>query len=62
MFASGLSDPWGMAFLPHRFTGDWELYVADRATGEIYKSSRDGDQSLFVSDAGIPNFLVLETE
>jgi hypothetical protein len=64
MFASGLTDPWGMAFLPRRFSGgdDLELYVADRATGEIYKYSSDGDQSLFVSDAGIPNFLVFETE
>jgi DNA-binding beta-propeller fold protein YncE len=63
-FASGLTDPWGMAFAPRQFSGDddWQLFVADRATGEIYKYNPSADQSLFVSDAGIPNFLVFETE
>jgi hypothetical protein len=64
MFASGLADPWGMAFLPRRFSGRdaGELYVADRATGEIFKYTTDGMQSVFVSDAGIPNFLAFETD
>jgi hypothetical protein len=64
MFASGLADPWGMAFSPRRFSGGdaGELYVADRGAGEIFKYTIDGTQSVFVSDAGIPNFLAFDTD
>lgn len=56
LFASGLSDPNGMAFLPGHGSGG-ELYVADRGTGRIWKYSLDGIGSVFVSDAGTPNYL-----
>ena len=64
LFASGLSDPNGMASLPGSLGGDdgGGLYVADRAAGEIFKYAADGTQSVFASDAGIPNFLVFESE
>src|SRR5262249_8874684 len=64
IFVSGLTDPWGMVFAHRISSGDdgWPLYVADRATGGIYTYDPEGNQSIFVSDAGIPNFLVFETE
>lgn len=64
IFASGLTDPWGMTFAHRSTNGDdgWPLYVADRGTGGIYTYDPDANQSTFVSDAGIPNFLVFETE
>lgn len=63
-FASGLSDPWGLAFAPRRLGGGegGELYVADRVTGEIFRYTSDRVKSVFVSAAGIPNFLAFETE
>lgn len=60
IFATGLSDPNGMAFLPGNPGGAGALYVADRGTGEILSFTFDGTQSVFISDAGIPNFLVFE--
>lgn len=62
IFASGLTDPNGMAFLPGRGRdGDaGELYVADRGVGTIFKYTRAGVQSVFVSDAGMPNFLAFD--
>lgn len=64
IFASGLNDPWGVAFSPRSLEegGGRELYVADRAAGEIFKYTSDGVQSVFASDAGIPNFLAFETD
>ncbi len=60
IFATGLSDPNGMAFLPGHLGGAGELYVADRGTGEILNYTYDGTHTVFVSDAGIPNFLAFE--
>jgi sugar lactone lactonase YvrE len=64
LFASGLNDPNGMDFLPARLSGGngGELYTADRGAGEILSYATDGTPSVFVSDAGIPNFLAFELE
>lgn len=61
LFTSGLNDPNGTAFLPG-VPGDegGELYVADRGAGAIFKYTADGTQTIFVSDAGMPNFLAFE--
>lgn len=59
IFATGLSDPNGMAF----FQGPGQpaaLYVAERGTGDILKFTYDGARSVFVGDAGMPNFLAFE--
>jgi hypothetical protein len=63
-FASGLDDPWRVAYSPRRVGGNdaAALYVADRTAGEIFKYTSDGVQSVFVSDTGIPNFLAFETD
>jgi hypothetical protein len=39
-----------------------DLNVTNLATNTVDVYSPDGNQSLFVSDAGIPNFLAFETE
>jgi hypothetical protein len=57
LFASGLSDPNGMAYLPGHGGSGGDLYVADRGTGQIWKYNLDGVGSVFVSDAGTPNYL-----
>jgi hypothetical protein len=62
IFVSGLNDPWGVALSPRGLGDGRELYVADRAAGEIFKYTSDGVQSVFASDAGIPNFLAFETD
>jgi len=59
LVASGLSHPNGMAFLAGHGSGG-ELFVADRGTGKIWKYDLGGPGSVFVSDAGTPNFLVFE--
>jgi DNA-binding beta-propeller fold protein YncE len=72
LFVFGLNDPWGVAFAPRGFetTSVGALYVADRANGKIFQCTFDpfknvpplGVQSVFISDAGIPNFLAFETD
>ena len=64
IFVSGLGDPWGVALSPRGLGegGGRELYVADRAAGQIFKYTSDGVQSVFASDAGTPNFLAFETD
>jgi hypothetical protein len=36
--------------------------MSQSAAGEIFKYTSDGVQSVFASDAGIPNFLAFETD
>jgi hypothetical protein len=63
-FARGLNDPWGVAYSPRRIGGSnaAAVYVADRTAGQILKYTSDGVQSVFVGDAGIPNFIAFETD
>ncbi len=62
-FASGLNDPFGMAFRPKRFNGDTDgvgnLFVADPTGGFIFEITPDGLKTTFAS-SGKPNFLVFE--
>ena len=62
-FASGLNDPFGMAFRPKRFNGDTEgvgnLFVADPTGGFIFQITPDGVKTTFAS-SGKPNFLIFE--
>src|SRR4030095_16753216 len=63
-FASGLADPWGLAFRPRRFSRDADgvgnLLVATRA-GQIYEFTVDGTRTPFGQAGGSPNFLAFET-
>ncbi len=62
-FASGLNDPYGMAFRPKKFNGDTDgvgnLFVADPTGGFIFQITPDGTKSTFAS-GGKPNFLIFE--
>ena len=64
-FASGLIDPWGLAFRPKRYSRDVEavgnLLVADTGAGQIYQYTVDGNRTLFGTAGGSPNFLAFET-
>lgn len=63
-FASGLNDPYGMAFRPKKFNGDTDgvgnLFVADPTGGFIFQITPDGTKTTFAS-GGKPNFLLFET-
>ncbi len=63
-FASGLNDPFGMAFRPKKFNGDTDgvgnLFVADPTGGFIFQITPGGTKTTFAS-AGKPNFLLFET-
>ena len=65
LFASGFTQPTGMDFRPARFGGDTDrvgfLYVADTASGTISQISIAGDVTPFVTDAGMPNYMVFQT-
>ncbi|HEY3663744.1 MAG TPA: hypothetical protein VGL24_11370 [Chthoniobacterales bacterium] len=62
-FASGLNDPYGMAFRPKKFSGDTDgvgnLFAADPTGGFIFQITPDGVKTTFAS-GGKPNFLVFE--
>ncbi len=58
-FASELTDPNGLALAPGEGSVR-SLYVADRGTGQILNYKLDGESTVFVSDAGIPNFLAFQ--
>jgi hypothetical protein len=64
-FASGLIDPWGLAFRPKRFSHDIDgvgnLLVADTGAGQIYEFTVDGSRTPFGPAGGSPNFLAFET-
>ena len=63
MFASGLTDPHGMAFRPRRYSIDEEgvgnLFVADPTEGNIHEFTPDGTETIFASGFN-PNFLAFE--
>ena len=65
LIASGFTQPTGMDFRPARFGGDTDrvgfLYVADTATGTISQISIAGEVTPFVTDAGMPNYVVFQT-
>jgi hypothetical protein len=65
LFASGLIDPWGLAFRPKRFSHDVDgvgnLFVADTGAGQIYEFTIHGDRTTFGPAEGMPNFLAFET-
>jgi sugar lactone lactonase YvrE len=60
-FATGFTDPWGLAFGP---SGD--LYVADRGvatvanSGRIWKVASDGSKTVWVSGLGDPMFIAFD--
>jgi len=62
-FASGITDPRGLAFRPKRYSGDVDgvgnLLVADTAGGQILQYTVDGTRTTFVT-GGNPNFLTFE--
>jgi hypothetical protein len=64
-FASGLVDPWGLAFRPKRFSNDVDgvgnLFVADTGAGQIFEFTRDGSRTPFGPTGGGPNFLAFQT-
>src|SRR4030095_3084121 len=65
LFVSGFTQPTGMDFRPARFGGDTDkvgfLYVADTTSGTISQISVSGDVTPFVTDAGMPNYMVFQT-
>ena len=65
LIASGFTQPTGMDFRPAKFGGDpgtvGFLYVADTATGTISQISIAGEVTPFVTDAGMPNYVVFQT-
>ena len=63
-FASGLIDPWGLAYRPKRYNQDMDgvgnLLVADTGAGQLYEYTIDGNRTLFGTAGGSPNFLAFE--
>jgi hypothetical protein len=64
-FATGLTDPWGLAFRPKRYSNDQDgvgnLFVADTGAGQIFQYTQDGSRTPFGPTEGSPNFLAFET-
>ena len=64
-FASGLVDPWGLAFRPKRFSNDVDgvgnLFVADTGAGQIFEFTVNGTRTPFGPAGGGPNFLAFQT-
>ncbi len=63
-FASGLTDPHGMAFRPRRYSDQEEgvgnLFVADSTEGNIHEFTPTGTESIFATGFN-PNYLAFET-
>lgn len=63
IFASGLTDPRGMAFRPRRYSdaeeGVGNLFVADATEGNIHEFTPDGTDSIFAAGFN-PNYLAFE--
>ena len=61
-FASGLTDPHGMGFVPPGLNVNKPgVYVADTSAGTIYRVPIGGTPLPFVTGAGNPNYLAFET-
>ena len=65
IFATGLADPWGLAFRPKRYSNDVDgvgnLFVADTGAGQIFQYTFDAGRIPFGPPGGSPNFLAFET-
>jgi DNA-binding beta-propeller fold protein YncE len=59
--AGGVSATPGDLYVTNLATNTVDVYSPDGAKS-IFASGLDGNQSFFVSDAGIPNSLAFETE
>ena len=62
-FASGLTDPHGLAFVPSGNPGGVisGIYVAETSAGIISRILTNGTREVFVTGAGNPNFLTFQT-
>jgi hypothetical protein len=62
-FASGLTDPHGLAFVPPGNPAGIPsgIYVAETSGGSISRVLTNGATEPFVTDAGSPNFLAFQT-